>query len=164
MGVFEREAYVNAPLEEVWEFHSKIDGLTKLTPRWMNLRIQNVSHSNGSDSRILTEGSTVSMSLKPLGVLPRVSWTSRIVHREESPNMAMFEDEMVRGPFRKWLHTHEFYKENGGTRIRDVVEYALPIVGPIGEPVFNFQLERMFKYRHKKTRDIFENRGTKRSL
>ncbi|MDY6764433.1 MAG: SRPBCC family protein [Halobacteria archaeon] len=162
MGIFEREAYVNAPLKDVWEFHSKVDGLTKLTPSWMNLRIRNVRYANGEESRILTEGSTVSISIKPLGVLPNVSWTSRIVHREEGPKMAVFEDEMVRGPLRKWLHTHEFYEEEGGTRIRDVVEYALPLVGPLGEPFFNFQLKRMFKYRHKRTKEIFEGKGTKR--
>ena len=42
-----------------------------------------------------------------------------------------FVDEMQRGPFRSWRHTHTFESAGGGTRMVDDVSYSLPL-GPLG--------------------------------
>jgi NADH dehydrogenase len=43
-----------------------------------------------------------------------------------------FVDEMQKGPFRSWRHTHRFRSsDDGGTRMIDDVEYTLPL-GPLG--------------------------------
>jgi len=49
MATFERELRVRAPFEDVWEFHSTIDGLQALTPRWANLRVEAVQYPEGSE-------------------------------------------------------------------------------------------------------------------
>jgi ligand-binding SRPBCC domain-containing protein len=43
----------------------------------------------------------------------------------------MFRDEMQRGPFERWRHTHLFAPVDGGTLMQDRVEYASPL-GPLG--------------------------------
>ena len=43
-----------------------------------------------------------------------------------------FVDVQLDGPYRLWHHTHEFEPEGEGTRMTDVVRYALPL-GPLGE-------------------------------
>jgi len=42
-----------------------------------------------------------------------------------------FTDEMQRGPFKRWRHTHTFEPHNGGTLMRDHVDFASPF-GPLG--------------------------------
>ena len=66
-----------------------------------------------------------------------------------------FVDEQVQGPYRLWIHRHQFYEENGTTVIQDTVRYQLPL-WPLGEVVFpllKLQLRRIFKYRQQATRD-----------
>lgn len=45
-----------------------------------------------------------------------------------------FRDEMVSGCFRSFVHDHLYTAEHGGTRMRDVLEFASPL-GPLGRVV-----------------------------
>jgi ligand-binding SRPBCC domain-containing protein len=159
MPVFEYESRVDAPLGDVWEFHSTTDGLVELTPRWMNLTVEATRGPGGEPSPdVLVEGSEVDVSLKPLGVLPRASWRSVIVERENDDGHARFVDEMEDGPFKRWRHTHEFVADGDGTVVRDRVEYALPLwmLGRVGSPAFRLNALFMFRYRHRRTRGLLE--------
>lgn len=43
-----------------------------------------------------------------------------------------FVDEQVTGPFKRWHHAHHFESDgNGGTVMRDIVDFAAPL-GPLG--------------------------------
>lgn len=159
MASYVRETYVDAPLDAVWRFHSTVDGLEALTPSWMNLRVESVRGPDDEpDPETLEAGSVIRLSMRPFGVGPRRFWASRITRREEHDGAALFADEMVDGPFDHWVHTHAFYADGGGTRIRDAVEYALPF-GPLGElaaPFSGVGFEPMFRYRHRRTRELLE--------
>ncbi|WP_336344476.1 SRPBCC family protein [Halalkalicoccus ordinarius] len=159
MATYEREVYVAAPLDDVWEFHSRISGLEALTPGWMGLSVERVRGPDGEvDPAVLEAGSKIEMELRPLGG-PSQSWTSVITDREESEGRATFRDEMRGGPFRRWIHVHQFLAEGSGTRIRDTVHYELPggelgrLVGPAAAVGF----EPMFRYRHRKTKELLES-------
>ncbi|PSQ64486.1 MAG: cyclase, partial [Halobacteriales archaeon SW_9_67_24] len=58
----------------------------------------------------------------------------------------------------RWIHTHSFYADGGGTHVRDRVEYQLPfgdlrrLAGPFAVVGF----EPMFRYRHRETRRRLE--------
>lgn len=157
MATYTREVRVDAPLSEVWDFHSRIEGLEALTPGWMNLRVESVrGPDGGADPDVLETGAEIEMSMRPFGVGPRQSWTSRIVDRKRDAGAAYFRDEMVGGPFERWVHTHSFYADRGGTLIRDSVDYQLPF-GPLGDlaaPFSGVGFEPMFRYRHRKTKDL----------
>jgi ligand-binding SRPBCC domain-containing protein len=156
---FTYESRVDAPLEDVWEFHSTTDGLVELTPRWMRLTVEATRGPDGAPKPdVLTEGSEVDVSLKPLGILPRVTWRSVITERESDGESAYFVDEMEDGPFRRWRHTHEFVADGDGTVARDKVEYALPLwmLGRAGSPAFRINARLMFGYRHRRTRKLLE--------
>lgn len=160
MPVFEYESRVDAPLDDVWEFHSRIKGLTELTPGWMRLSVDATTGPHGEmDPEILEEGSSVDVSLKPLGVFPRVSWRSVITEREREGDEAYFVDEMSDGPFKKWRHTHKFKARDEGTLMRDSVEFTLPLwmLGRAGSPFFRVNAYMMFRHRHNRTRELLED-------
>lgn len=159
MARYQRQTRVRAPLDEVWSFHSGVEGLEAVTPGWMRLRVESVRGPRGeTDPPELEAGATVGLSMRPLGVGPRQSWTTRIVERERRRDRAWFRDEMVDGPFPRWVHTHRFRADGDGTLLTDAVEYALPFLpGPLsalGWPGF----ELMFAYRHRRTAALLEER------
>ena len=176
MPTYQREVRVNAPLEAVWEFYSRIEGLEALTPDWMHLRVEEVRGPDGeSDPDVLEAGTEVRLSLQPFGVGPRQRWTSRITRREEgdgvsgsdatgcssravrSDGAALLEDEMLDGPFPTWRHSHQFYAiSDHETLVRDRVEYELPVVGGLLGPLGWLGFEPMFRERHRRTKEILE--------
>lgn len=158
MGVYEGTTWVDASFESVWDFHSDIRGLISLTPDWLQLQIESVVGPEGNqDPAVLEPGTVVQASVQPVGLGPRLNWTSRITAWERSDSTGMYRDVMTTGPLPRWIHTHRFYEEAGGTRIIDRVEYRLPLgsfkwlsrVAWVG-------LEPLFRYRHRKTQSLLE--------
>lgn len=159
MAVYARETHVSAPFEQVWGFQVRIEGLAAVTPDWMRLRIEDISGPDGeSDPETLEAGSVVRLSVQPFGVGPRQAWTSRIVQREEGPGAALFVDEMIDGSFETWEHTHAVYADDEGSLLRDRVVYEFPVgpFGPVVDPVAALPMELLFRFRHRRTRELLE--------
>jgi ligand-binding SRPBCC domain-containing protein len=159
MPTYHRTVRVAAPLEEVWDFHSRVSGLEALTPEFMNLSVVDVVGPGGEpDPAVLEAGSRIDMSMRPLGVGPTQRWTSVITEREEGDGSAYFRDEMEGGPFPEWVHTHRFFADGDATLVDDHVRYRLP-GGPLGSaagPLGWVGFEPMFRYRHRRTRELLE--------
>jgi ligand-binding SRPBCC domain-containing protein len=160
MATYRRRTRIEAPLEAVWTFHATADGLEALTPDFLHLEIDRVTGPDGAtDPDVLEAGSTVDASIRPFGIGPRQTWTSRIVERNEGDGSATFRDEMVQGPFPHWVHTHSFFADGETTVVDDRVAYELPggalgrALGPIGR----VGLEPMFRHRHRRTKEILED-------
>ena len=159
MATYSRLTRVAAPLDEVWDFHSRISGLEALTPDWMNLRVESVTGPDGDPNpEVLEAGAEIAMSMRPLGVAPRQSWTSAIIDREFDGDTATFRDEMRGGPFQTWIHTHRFVADGEETVIDDEVEYELPggSVGRAVSPLAVVGFEPMFRGRHRTTKALLE--------
>lgn len=71
-------------------------------------------------------GEEVTWHARHFGI--RWAMTSRIVALERP---ARFVDEQTRGPFARFRHEHLFAREEGGTRMIDVVSFDAPF-GPVG--------------------------------
>lgn len=157
MATYEREMYVDASFEDVWEFHSQVSGLEALTPGWMGLSIRAVRGPDGEpDPERLEAGAEIDMAIYPLGgPIATQSWTSVITERSDSEERGLFKDEMRGGPFARWTHVHQFRREGEGTRLRDTVHYELPKIGRIS-PLAVVGFEPMFRYRHRKTKELLE--------
>ena len=159
MSSYERSVRIDAPLSEVWEFHSTEAGLEQLTPDWMRLRIEDVrGPDDDPDPEVLEAGSRLRASVRPFGVGPRQRWTSEIVERQEREASAYFRDVMRDGPFPEWEHTHSFFADGDGTVIRDHVRYELPF-GSLGRalgPVAVVGFAPMFRFRHRRTKELLE--------
>ncbi|MEF8779723.1 MAG: SRPBCC family protein [Haloferacaceae archaeon] len=159
MATYRRETRIAAPLEAVWEFHSRPDGLTAVTPDWMGARIEAVRGPDGEpDPEVLEQGAQLRLSMQPFGVGPRRSFTARIVERRRERGRAWFRDDMVGGPFRSWEHTHSFFGDGDETVMVDTVEYELPVgqLNDLATPFASIGFEGMFRYRHARTRELLE--------
>ncbi len=159
MARYRRRTRIRAPLDDVWEFHSTIDGLERLTPAWMGLEIEWVRGPDGEDDPpTLVEGSEISMNSSPTDFVPSTRWISRITDRREAEGYRMFRDDMLGGPFALWIHTHEFYGDGDETVLVDTVEYELPggALRRLAEPAAWLGFEPMFRYRHRQTKQVLE--------
>lgn len=130
------ESLIAAPPEAVFAFHERPDALAKLVPPWERVEVLQPPSSLRAGTRVLLR-----MRFGPLPLVWEAEHT-----RYEPP--ALFQDRQVRGPFRRWVHTHRFLPAAGGTLLRDEVEYALPLLFLPGAPLVRRRLQRMFRYRH----------------
>jgi ligand-binding SRPBCC domain-containing protein len=141
-----REQVVPKPPEEVFRFFSDPANLEALTPAFLRFRVL------GSSTPTLQAGTTIDYRLSLHGV--PVRWRSAIDEWQPSQR---FVDRQVKGPYRKWVHTHEFEARPGGTLVRDHVRYALP-VAPLGDLVAGRMvardLGRIFAYRRVRLREL----------
>ena len=138
LRVFLKSIVIHAPVERVFAFHEREDALPLLTPKFPPARL--ISKTGG----IIT-GSRVVM---------QVGFTRWVaLHKDHIPNR-LFVDEQISGPFRRWIHRHEFEDLGEWTRLTDRIEYELPggpiVTAYLGWAV-NIGLNRMFNYRHKVT-------------
>lgn len=141
------EQWVPRPIDETFEFFSDARNLEVLTPPHLCFKVLRCS----TDS--LQTGTLIDYKLQLHGIPFR--WQSLI--GEWNP-VTHFSDTQIRGPYKKWHHTHTFIPQNGGTLIRDHALYRLPFGVPGDAVAFYFvkkDLENIFSYRFAKVRELF---------
>ena len=120
MALIELDTLIHAPAAVCFDLARSID-LHVAAPSPLRHRAV-----GGVTSGLIGLGEEVTWAGSFLGIRQRM--TSKIVALE-APRT--FTDEMRRGPFERWRHTHRFEAAEGGTLMRDRVEFASPL-GPLG--------------------------------
>jgi len=145
---FHREQRIPAPLLEVFSFFSEARNLDRITPPWLHFKVLNQT------DRELKAGTLIDYELAWHGI--PVRWTTLI---EEWCPPIKFVDVQLKGPYRLWRHTHSFEACDGGTLIRDTVQYAVP-AGVLGDLFAGWlvrrDVERIFDYRAKQIPAMFD--------
>ena len=83
-------------------------------------------------------------------------WQARHTGYEKN---RLFVDEQVKGPFRRWVHQHEFQADGANTKLTDTVDFNLPggaVADAAAGWIVRLALTRMFEYRHRVTNRITE--------
>ena len=141
------EQWVPRLREEVFDFFSNANNLELLTPPYLKFKVL------AATTDPLQSGTLIDYRLQLHGIPFR--WRSLIGEWHPPTH---FSDTQVKGPYSKWHHTHTFIEQDGGTLIRDHALYRLPFGVPgdaVGYFLVKKDLEKIFAYRHGKTRELF---------
>jgi len=137
------EQWIPRPIETVFPFFADPSNLEQLTPPWLHFRILN-------PVRDVRAGLRIDYRLRLHGIPLR--WQSEITEWEPP---FRFVDVQRRGPYRAWIHEHTFESVDGGTLMRDVVQYAV-LGGPLVRKLFvEPDLKRIFNFRRLQLESVF---------
>ena len=139
---FEDSTWVPRPLDEVFAFFANAANLEALTPPWLHFHILN-------PEIVIGEGVRIDYRLKIHGI--PLQWQSEIC-RWNPP--FSFVDQQRKGPYRRWVHTHTFAEERGGTRVGDSVEFEVPFGWLVGRFVMR-DVRKIFAFRQQALARIF---------
>ena len=140
---YTKESFIRAPPERVFGFHQLPDAFYRLVPPWEKVKVVQAADISKIGSRAIIKSKIFGISVK---------WVAE--HTAYDPPR-MFEDVQVSGPFAYWRHRHIFESVDGGTIMRDEVEYEPPsgFLGRFAAPYMVIpKMEKMFEYRHNVTR------------
>ena len=144
----ERTQVVARPRREVFAFFADPLTLERITPAFLRFRITTPRPIE------MKAGAVIDYRLRLHGV--PVTWRTRIETLEPGRS---FTDVQIVGPYRRWRHRHDFVDVAGGTEVRDVVEYEMPL-GPIGvwaRRVFVARsLDRIFDFRRRAVAEVLD--------
>ncbi|MDN5868756.1 MAG: TIGR01777 family oxidoreductase, partial [Candidatus Nitrosocosmicus sp.] len=139
--VFVKRTALLSNTEDVFEYHRREGALKRLIPPWSSIKVIK------SDNDI-KNGSVTILKLKygPIGI----KWIAQ--HLGYMQNR-QFQDRMIKGPFKNWLHTHSFIPDEFSRCImEDRIDYTPPL-GTIGPKYINnavqTNLHQLFHYRHR---------------
>ena len=133
---FSSEIWLARPIEEVFAFFSDAANLDSITPPWLSFRTITRQPIE------MHAGTVIDYKLRVRGF--PVWWRTEITEWEPPYH---FLDEQIRGPYRLWIHAHEFQSRNGGTLVCDNVRYAVPFDWPLHKFVVRPDVQRIFSYR-----------------
>lgn len=143
---FQHRFRVDAPLDDVAEFHRRADSMAAITPPLMPVQLDPAPERMDSGDQM-----AFTMWLGPLPV----RWRAYI--SQMSP--AGFSDHQLEGPFRYWVHHHRFVPlDQYSTEVVDKVEAGLKwhgLWGLVGLAMW-LGLPLLFAYRGWKTRRLLE--------
>jgi ligand-binding SRPBCC domain-containing protein len=145
---FVKESAIQASAEVVFAFHEQPDAFALLQPPWQTSEIIQPPSS-------LAVGTKVVLRTK----IGPIWQTIEAEHVAYEPGR-MFADRMNRGPFAQWLHRHLVTPRGpDACTLTDDIEYALPfgLLGALGGAWYaRRELERLFEYRHRVTKERCE--------
>ncbi|MCB0271817.1 MAG: SRPBCC family protein [Bdellovibrionales bacterium] len=114
LRVYQTSTFIPKPRSEVFAFFCDAKNLERITPPTLQFHILEQTTKN------ITQGTEFEYQLKIHGV--PVRWRSKIIDWKPEEK---FTDIQIKGPYKKWHHTHTFEEVESGTLMTDTVLYQL---------------------------------------
>lgn len=148
MQTFIKSSYINCDINSLFGFHLDISNIKKITPP--DIKIE-----------ILTKDfkPEISQILKIRSTKYFISTTWEVkIEKIDEPNLLV--DAALKSPFTFWEHKHIFIKHKDFCELKDIVTFKMPFgfLGNLLAFLIKKDLQKMFDYRHKITKEILENR------
>lgn len=150
--VLQSSLLVKASLDEVWNFISVPENLSKITPPEMNFKI---TFQSALNEKGMYAGQIISYNVSPMPFY-RASWVTEITQVQER---IFFIDEQRFGPYKFWHHQHIIRQTDEGVEMKDIVTFKLPfgILGNLlGGWFVKKQLKKIFSYRTERMQNLFQ--------
>jgi ligand-binding SRPBCC domain-containing protein len=132
----DHEQWLNRPLEFIFSFFADARNLQAITPPWVGFQILT------PEPIAMKVGALIDYRIRIHGLPLR--WRTEIT--DWAPPFR-FVDQQLKGPYRRWIHTHRFEARDGGTLCLDHVEYAVPGGSLVHRLVVKRDIERIFDFR-----------------
>ncbi len=143
------DTFIKAPAEVCFDLMRDIRIHTQTTSQTNEKAVAGVTDG------MIGLGQTVTFEGTHFGVRQRLT-----VEVTEFERPRLFVDEMTRGTFRSFRHVHEFSPEDGGTLMRDTLDWTSPfgILGRIVDKLFiEPHLRRLVTTRNSKLKELAES-------
>src|SRR6476469_7300015 len=148
LPTYKHSFIVNSNVDRVWNFYTDIKHLEIITPKKMDLKVIK------STSQKIIQGQEAWFSCK---IILKRTWHSKITFLKQYE----YVDEMNKGLFKKWIHSHKFEDISNGkqTEVIDKVNFELPygLLGKLFESYAYDQLHKIFEHRKIMTIKELEN-------
>ncbi|MFN9720753.1 MAG: SRPBCC family protein [Planctomycetota bacterium] len=130
--------------EALFEFFSDAFQLERITPPWLNFKIQTPAPIQ------IRTGCLIDYTIRLRGI--PIRWKTEISSWD--PPFS-FTDRQLKGPYLLWEHLHTFETVLEGTLATDEVRYRVPGGRLVNWLIVQRDLERIFKYRRDKMLELF---------
>ena len=149
MFTVQDELWLPRSIQDVFAFFADAHRLEQITPTWLHFQVQTPAPVP------MFPGAMIDYRLQLHGIPMR--WRSEISEWEPP---VRFVDRQVIGPYRHWNHQHTFEEKDGGTLVRDHVDYAVP-----GGRLVNWlfvapDLHRIFAFRRQRLRELLDRQAS----
>ena len=135
--VLSTKIWVPLSRPNVFEPFSDAFQLQQLTPPWLKFRVLTPGPIE------MQQGQLIDYQIGLHGM--PIRWRTEII--EWKPPVC-FTDSQIKGPYRRWVHTHTFEEIDGGTLMRDRVEYSMLGGSLVNRLFVQGDLQQIFNYRH----------------
>ena len=149
MQTFIKSSYINCDTKSLFDFHLDTNNLTYITPPDTKVELL-TKDFKPIESQIL--------KIKSTKYFIPMNWEVRI-DKIDSPNLLV--DIAIKSPFTFWEHKHIFIKHGNMSELKDVITFKMPFgfLGKLLEGFVKKDLQKMFDFRHKVTKEILERKG-----
>jgi len=148
-----RTQFLKTSIEEAWNFFSSPNNLSKITPEYLKFNIL-----SGFETGHIEDEQLIKYTVSPLLGIP-MKWVTKI---EKVKQPFSFSDTQLKGPYKKWEHTHSFRSVPGGVEMTDSVSYEMPmgVLGELAHTIFvKNQIENIFNFRNKILEKLFNQKN-----
>ena len=149
MHIFESSIIIKASPEAVFDFHTNVQNIIKITPPGIKVTIIRADQPQ--------KGQIVVLRVRQFGFFTSTMQMEFV----EFIRPSLLSDKQIRGPFKSLFQRRVFTEtENGNTLLTDIFEYELPfgIIGKAVQRLFVGKIvETMFEFRQKTTKKLIES-------
>ena len=134
-----KRSLITCNVHDLFDYHTRNGALERLIPPWSNLNV--VDQKGGINNGAI---SVFRINFGPI----TFKWVAK--HFGYIHNL-QFQDKMIKGPFKKWVHTHSFISQDlNQCIIEDKINYT-PRFGKIGSKIIQKRIQnylnQLFLYR-----------------
>ena len=144
--------WFDLPIDQVFSFFSDARELERITPGFLHFKVLTPGPID------IQQGTLIDYRLKLHGI--PIKWRTEICDWEPP---FRFVDQQLRGPYRRWHHEHTFEEIDGKTKVSDNVHYIPRGGSLIHKFLVKPDLEKIFRFRQDRLREIFNEKKARRA-
>ncbi len=147
--VLRARARIDQPRAKVFEFFANARNLERLTPDFLQFKVLTPGEIE------MRQGALIDYKLRVRRI--PIRWRTEITAWDPPYS---FEDNQLKGPYRKWLHKHIFEEDGHSTIMEDIVRYRVWGGRLVNSLLVQRDVQKIFEYRSSVLSSFFPTEST----